>query len=439
MSKIGIRHEDKYLLEKRVAITPLHVERLIKEFGLEVYVQSSAKRIFTDDEYKKAGAVIVEEFPDDVKTIFGVKEMPIDFFREGDTVIFFSHTIKGQAYNMPMLRRMKDKKVNLIEYERIVDKNGKRIIFFGRFAGLAGAINSLWSLGQRFDRKGIENPFSVIKQAHKYSSLDEAKEVIKKVGEEIKTKGLNKKIAPLVIGITGYGNVSRGAQEILDLLPFKEISADELVNLKLNENDNRFVYKTVFKEQDLSEPVEEGYEFELQDYYDNPEKYKNKFERYVPKLTLLMNCMYWTPKYPRIITKDYLAEHFASGEARLEVIGDVTCDPDGSIECTHMGTLIQDPVFVYNPFTRQPAMGFDGDGVLVMAVDILPSELPKDSSIAFGNALYPFIAPIANADFSKPFDKLELPPEIKGALILHQGRLTPDYQYINKYLKSRTH
>ncbi len=436
MSKVGIRHEDKYLLERRVAITPSHVKKLIEEAGLEFYVQSSAKRIFKDEEYEAAGAHIVDEFPEDVKTIFGVKEMPLDFFRKGDTVIFFSHTIKGQSYNMPMLRRMKEKKVNLIEYERITDDKGRRLIFFGRFAGLAGAINSLWSLGQRLNLKGIENPFSVIKQAHKYHSLQEARDVIKSVGEQIGEKGLDESIAPLVIGITGYGNVSKGAQEILDLLPVKEISADDLVNLKLDKKDNHFIYKVIFKESDLSEPVNPNHKFELQDYYDHPEKYKNKFERYVPKLSLLLNCMYWTPKYPRIITKDFLYEHYKSGEARLEVIGDITCDPDGSIECTHMGTLIQDPVFVYNPYTRQPSMGFEGEGLLIMAVDILPSELPRDSSIAFGDALYPFVEAIAKADYSKPFDELDLPPEIKRAMILHKGKLTPDYQYINKYLKS---
>lgn len=79
-------------------------------------------------------------------------------------------------------------------------------------------------------------------------------------------------------------------------------------------------------------------------------------------------------------------------------------------------------------------MGFEGKGLLIMAVDILPSELPRESSIAFSDALFSYIKPIANADYSKDFDSLELPNPIKKAMILHQGKLTPDYLYLNKYL-----
>lgn len=435
MNKIGIRHEDKYLLEKRVALTPSHLIKLIKDTDLEFYVQSSAKRVFRDEEYQSIGAHIVDEFPEDVKTIFGVKEMPMEFFREGNTYIFFSHTIKGQYYNMPMLKRMMDKKVNLIEYERITNDEGKRIIFFGRYAGLAGTINSFWSLGQRWLKKGIANPFSRLKQAHTYDSLDEAITVFKDIAKEIEREGLSPEISPLVLGITGYGNVSHGAQELTDLLPFVETSPADLLSLNLEKSDNKHIYKVVFKEEDISEPKDSNHHFELQDYYHNPEKYKNKFEQYIPKLTVLMNCMYWDSNYPRIVTKDFLESHFTNDTPRLEVIGDITCDPDGSIECTHEGTLIQDPVFVYNPINRIPTKGFDGDGILVMAVDILPSELPLEASKAFGDALLPFVEAIAKADFSVDFEALDLPKEIKRALILHEGKLTPDYQYIKKHLK----
>jgi hypothetical protein len=40
-----------------------------------------------------------------------------------------------------------------------------------------------------------------------------------------------------------------------------------------------------------------------------------------------------------------------------------------------------------------------------------------------------------NADFSAPdIDSIALPVEIKNAVILYRGKLTPSYQYINKYL-----
>jgi alpha-aminoadipic semialdehyde synthase len=248
--------------------------------------------------------------------------------------------------------------------------------------------------------------------------------------------GLPDELAPFTIGFTGYGNVSKGAQHIADLLPTLEISPEKLLVLKESGNySNKVVYKIVFKEEDLSEPLDPNQKFELQDYYKHPEKYKNQFEKYPPHLTILMNCMYWDIKYPRILTKDYIAGLYKNGEPKLKVIGDVTCDPDGSVEFLHHGTNIEDPVFVYDPELRKPTMGFKGHGILMMAVDILPSELPRESSLGFGEALIEFVPAIAKADYSKPFESIELPAEIKRAMILHNGELTPDFKYIAEFLK----
>jgi alpha-aminoadipic semialdehyde synthase len=296
-------------------------------------------------------------------------------------------------------------------------------------------INSLWSLGARLRVQGVETPFTKIRQSHTYNSLEEAKNDIRQVGLEIAANGLPKEICPLTIGFTGYGNVSMGAQEIANLLPSMEVSPEELMQLKDREDlPCNLVFKTVFKEWDLSQPNNPEIEFDLQHYYQHPDEYHNIFEQYVPHLTVLMNCMYWAEQYPRILTKDYLKELFSVGIPKLKVIGDVTCDPDGSIECTHKGTEIEDPVFVYNPMTDEYTMGFEGDGVVDMAVDILPSELPRESSIAFSNALLGYVKAIASADYHVSFDDLDIPGPIKRAMILHRGKLTPDYEYISEHL-----
>ncbi|RLD35989.1 MAG: hypothetical protein DRI74_09890, partial [Bacteroidetes bacterium] len=226
----------------------------------------------------------------------------------------------------------------------------------------------------------------------------------------------------------------KGAQEITDLLPTEEITPAELLQ-KSKENSFNLdkVYKVVFKENDLSTTINENDKFELQDYYQHPEKYKNQFEQYIPHLSILMNCMYWDDRYPRIVTKDFLAELYKTNH-RLKVIGDVTCDPDGSIEATHIGTAIEDPVFVYNPKTRTPKMGFDGYGVLIMSVDILPSELPRESSKAFGDVLVNYVKRLVEADYNTSFENLNIPQEFKRALILHKGNFTPDFKYMADFL-----
>lgn len=432
---IGLRYEDKYKAERRVAIIPEHVEKLINEDGLHFVIENSDKRVFSDQEFINAGAELVEDVREKAEVIFGVKEMPIGYFEHGKTYIFFSHTIKGQPYNMPLLKNMVDSKINLIDYEKVADDKGRRLIFFGKFAGLAGMINSLWSLGLRFKEEGFETPFLKIRQSRDYSSLEAAKNVIAQVGREIAENGLPAEIPPVVIGITGYGNVSKGAQEIADLLPVEEISPDELLAVKeRSDYKNNKVFKVVFREEDLSQPRLATEKFILGDYYDHPEKYQSVFEKYIPCFTILMNCMYWDSRYPRIVTKKYLKENYDPDTHQMKVIGDVTCDPDGSVECTVKCTMIEDPIFVYNPIDETITMGHEGKGLLVMAVDILPSELPRESSETFSYALLPYVKDIVNTDFSVSFDDLKLPPPIKRAMILHNGNFTPDFSYMNEYL-----
>lgn len=432
---IGIRHEDKYAMERRAAIAPCMVEKLIRKKQLQVLVQSSPKRIFTDDEYRKAGANIQSDLKN-CPVIFGLKEIPIESLEAGKTYVFFSHVIKGQPYNMPMLKRLMDLGCSLIDYERIVDEQNKRLIFFGKFAGIAGMINTFWALGQRLRILGYpDNPFLEIQQAHKYPSLSVAKKQISAVGRKILERGLPEQIAPITIGFTGYGNVSIGAQEIANLLPSMELEPEELLKLdQFQKLPNNFLYKTVFRENHLMRHIAGG-PFDLNDYYQHPENYESDFEKYIPRLSVLLNGMYWDARYPRIVTKDYVKKAFSQGVPKLMVIGDVTCDPNGSVEITHKGTAIDDPVFVYNPFTEQPTMGFEGEGLSVMAVDILPSELPRDASEFFSNSLENYIEPIAIADYSKPFEKMCLPAPLKRALIVHKGSLTPAYKYLEGHLE----
>jgi saccharopine dehydrogenase (NAD+, L-lysine-forming) len=431
---IGIRHEDKYVMEKRAPLTPKHVEKIIKHQKLDVIVETSTKRIFKDEEYQKIGAKVSKDLKK-CAVIFGVKEIPESFFEPEKTYIFFAHVAKGQQKNMAMLRKMMQLKCNLIDYEKIVDELNKRLIFFGKYAGYAGMINSLWALGLRYKEMGFETPLLKIKQAHYYNSLEHARKVISEVGQNISENGFHEKIKPLVIGFTGYGNVSVGAQEICGLLPVKEISPDKLTSLKDREKiPNNLIYKVIFKEEHLVKPVDKEKEFELLDYYSNPELYRSQFEKYVPHLSALINCMYWDERYPKLITREYLEKLYKKDNPKITVIGDITCDVNGSVESTVKSTEIEDPIYVYNPFTKDIKMGYKGEGLLTMAVDILPSELPRDSSNGFGDVLVNYIKPIAMADYELPYEELDLPRAIKKALILHKGELTHDYQYIQQYL-----
>jgi len=428
---IGIRREDKNKWERRVSITPEHVNELKEKHDVNTIVQPSEIRIFKEEEYKKNGATISEDLAD-ANVIFAVKEIPSSFFQKNKTYVFFSHTIKGQDYNMPMLKKMMELGCNLIDYEKIADEKGRRLVFFGRYAGIAGMIDTLWAFGKRLEWKGIKTPFSEIKKTIEYNSLEDAKNHIRYIGQQIKEEGIPEQLAPIVIGFAGYGHVSSGAQEILDVLPVEEIGPGQLEAIH-DHHAEGVVYKVVFKEEDMVEPVSSESKFNLQEYYKKPHLYRSIFPQYIRRLSVLMNCIYWDERYPRLFTKDFLEENF-TGLMKLQVVGDISIDINGAIEFTEKSTMPDSPVYVYNPVRRDVIDGYKGKGVIVMAVDNLPCELPKESSIAFSNSLINFVPSIAKADYNVDFQMLKLPEEIKKAVILYHGKLTPEYQYIKEFL-----
>ena len=429
---LGIRREDKSIWERRVPVVPEDIPRLREQHDLQVVVQPSPIRVFGEDEFRAAGAQVDEDLsPCDV--IVAVKEVPPHLILPNKTYIFFAHVIKGQPHNMPMLRRLLELGCTLIDYEKVTDDKGRRLIFFGRHAGLSGIIDTLWALGKRLEWEGIATPFAQIELAHAYRDLDSARAAIREAGERIRREGLPAALAPLVVGFAGYGNVSQGAQEVFAELPSVEIAPADLATLFARSPDRHALYKVVFKEEHMVEPLEPAGVFELQDYYQHPEKYRSCFSNHLPYLTVLVNGIYWDRRYPRLVTKAYLREH--ADDLRLRVIGDISCDIEGSIECTVRCTEPGNPVYVYNPRTETTTDGYAGEGVVILAVDILPSELPREASIYFSGVLRDFIPAIVAADYTVPFEQLALPPEIKRAVIVYQGKLAPDYQYLDNYLK----
>jgi alpha-aminoadipic semialdehyde synthase len=433
--KIGIRREDKNEWEARTPLIPEHIKELRQNPGLEFFIQPSSIRTYSNDDYTCAGAVVQEDLSD-CDIVFGVKEFPIQFLQPSKPYIFFSHTIKGQSYNMAMLKRLVELKDTLIDYEKIVDDNGQRLVFFGRFAGIAGTIDTFWAFGQRLQSEGVRTPFAEIRQARFYADLGEAKSKLKSIGEEIVRKGFPHLSHPLIFGVTGYGNVSRGAQEILDLFPVIEIQPQEVASLWKNPNFSRnHIYKVVFKEEHIVKPIRSGMAFDLQDYYKHPEKYESKFEDYMPYPTVIINAIYWDKMYPRLVTKKYLkTAEIENRVLPLKVIGDITCDVEGSIECNIEDSNPGNPVYVYEPMSQTIRYGYTGKGIVVLAVDNLPCELPKESSAVFSNVLKKFIPSLVKTDFSAQYDALQLSPELKRATILLNGEFTPTFKYMEKFV-----
>ncbi len=430
--RVGIRREEKNIWERRCPLIPEQVGQLIGEHGLQFTVQHSDIRVFVDDEFREVGARVSDDLSD-CELVLGVKEVPVDAFQTEQTYAFFAHVIKGQPHNMPMLARMMALGCSLVDYEKITDDSGRRLVFFGRFAGIAGMVDTLAGLGLRLNQLGLTTPFARVRLAREYGRVELAKAAVADVGRDIVEQGLPEPLCPLVIGVTGYGHVAKGAWEILDALNATEVEPVDLPALAAT-GDRHAVYRVMFREEHMVEPVRLGHRFDLKEYFSRPELYRSKFEEHLPYLTALANCIYWDSRYPRLVTRAWLREAFAA-QPRLTIIGDISCDIEGSIEATVKATDPGQPFFTFDPGSGQMCAGVDGSGIVIMAVDNLPCELPFDSSREFGAALMPFVPALARADFAQPLDRLNLPGPVRRALILHQGRLTPEYAYLERFLK----
>jgi alpha-aminoadipic semialdehyde synthase len=298
-------------------------------------------------------------------------------------------------------------------------------------------IDSLWALSRRLKSEGVENPFATLRQTYYYQSLVEAKEEIAYIGGDIRRSGFSEKsLVPFICGFMGYGHVSQGAQEIFDLLPVEEIEPEEFDDFIVQGNFSRYrVYKIVFREEHMVRPREKESAFDLQDYYGHPKRYEPVLERYLLHLTILINGIYWAPRFPHFVTKRLIHNLYTgNGIPRLRVIGDISCDVGGAVECTVRATHPQEPVFVYDVAKDSAVPGFDGNGPVIMAVENLPAELPLESSVLFSQSLKPFIPAISFADYRGTFEACGLPDPIKKAVILFKGEFTPDYQFMRDFL-----
>ena len=430
---IGIRREDKNKWERRVPLVPADVADLGKRLGVGFIVQPSPIRVFGDQEYAAAGATVAEDLAP-AGVVLAVKEIPLHELRPRTAYLFFSHTIKGQARNMPMLRHILDVGATLIDYERISDEQNRRLIFFSLHAGYAGMIESLRCLGLRLAELGRMTPLAEVKHAWQYDDLAAAEAHLRSLGAKIAAGGLGGEL-PLVLGIAGYGNVAKGCRRVLEWLPVREVAPADLPTAAADTAAAGQLLNVVFREEDMVEPKAAEAHFVLQDYYQRPANYRGVFERHLPHLDLLMNTIYWEERYPRLVTKKWAKTAWGGGRSpRLQVIGDISCDIGGSIELTQKSPTPDNPCYVYEAATGELKDGVAGDGPVVMSVDNLPCELPREASQHFSTVLREMVPALATADFGRDLAGLDLPPHLKKAVIAHRGELAPAFTYLKEVL-----
>jgi len=440
---LAIRREDQSVWERRAPLSPAHVKKLVKD-GARVLVQPSNRRAYPMQAYTNAGAQIKEDIGE-ASVIMGVKQVPVDALIPNKTYCFFSHTIKGQEANMPMLDACLEKNIRLLDYERMCDERGQRVVAFGKYAGVAGMINIMHGMGLRLLALGHHTPFMHIGPAHNYRNSEMARQAVRDAGYEISLGMCPRSLGALTFVFTGSGNVSQGAQEIIQELPHEYVPPDMLHKVAEHGARNK-VYICEVSRPDYLERREGG-GYNAEEYEEHPERYISTFATKIgPYVSCLVNGIYWAVNSPKLLTlpdakrllqpvsQPWLPQTAGSPPLpqRLIALCDISADPGGSIEFMTECTTIDSPFCLYDADQHKDAVSFRGPGVLVCSIDNMPTQLPRESTDFFGSLLFPYVYNMLQSNADRPFEQQPFHPIVKGAVIASNGKLTPNFEYIDE-------
>lgn len=400
--RFGIIKERKNPPDRRVVFTPEELVRLQSEHPEAVVkVESSDIRVFNDEAYRNMGIEVVDDISD-CDVLFGVKEIPADYLIPNKKYFFFSHTIKKQAHNRKLLLAILDKKIELYDHETIVDASNRRLIGFGRYAGIVGAYNGFRAFGIKYDLFNIA----------KAETLKSKEDLIVRLKRQI--------LPNIKIVLTGHGKVGMGAKEILDGMKLKQVSPDDF----LNKIYTQPVY-TQIDVLDYNKRIDATQATDNNDFYKHPEAYTSNFERFSKVADIFMAGHFHGNGAPDILSREMLL----ASDCKIKVVADISCDVDGPIACTIKASTIAEPFYGYLPNTNQEVPYTHPGSIMVMAVDNLPCELPKDASEGFGEMFMEHVIP---AFFNNDKDGI-----LQRAKITENGKLTPRFAYLQDYVDGK--
>ncbi|WP_196889516.1 NAD(P)-dependent oxidoreductase [Aureivirga sp. CE67] len=401
--KIAIIKERKNPPDRRVVFSPKKCKELQEKYeNLEIVVESSDIRVFSDEAYEKEGINIVSDVSD-CDVMLGVKEVPIDALIPNKKYFFFSHTIKKQPYNRGLLQAILEKNISLFDHEVLTNEKEQRVVAFGRYAGIVGAYNGFRAWGLKF--KTFEMP--------KAENLPNQEALI----NELK----NISLPNIKIALTGKGRVASGAKEMLDGMGMREVSIEEYLTQTFEEP----VY-TQLDSLDYNKR-KDGQTLPVHDFYNNPTDYESDFMRFAEVSDMYIAGHFYGDDAPFIFTR----EDAKKSNFKIKVVADISCDIDGPVACTIKPSTIADPVYGYNAITENEDDYTKENVIAVMAVDNLPCELPNDASVGFGDMFAEHVIP---AFFDNDTSGI-----LHRALMTSDKKLTDRYAYLQDYVDGNGH
>lgn len=396
--KIGIIREGKVPADKRTPLTPQHCIALMVRFPeVQIVAQTSAIRCFPDAEYAALGIAVVDDITD-CDVILGIKEVPKELLVPGSTMMFFSHTIKKQPHNRKLLQEIIRKNIRLIDYECLTDNIGRRILGFGKYAGIVGAYNALIAFGKR-------NGSFDLKPAHQCSGIAEMHSELKKV-----------RLGNERIIVSGGGKVAHGVRETLTAASIAEVSVSDFLTKEFAHPI--WCNADILDYHELNGNPPESVEAFIRD----SAAYTNTFKKFLPKADIYISAHFWDGRSAPFFTQ----EDVKANDFRPRVIADITCDIQGSVPTTLRSSTIESPIYGYDRFTATEADPYSESSITIMAVDNLPCEIPADASSGFGAELMEKVLPLFLED--------DVQKVLERATIAQDGKLTRYFGYLEDYV-----
>ena len=399
--KFGIIKERKNPPDRRVVFSPNEIKTIQEQFPVVSFkVEPSDIRIFSDAEYQNLGIEVTDDLSD-CEVLFGVKEVPVEALIPNKKYFFFSHTIKKQPYNQKLLQAVLEKNIELYDHETIVDAANKRLIGFGRYAGIVGAYNAIRAFGIKFE----------LFKMPKASALKGRDALVQQVKRQI--------IPPIKIVVTGTGKVGSGVKEMLLAMKIKAVSVENFLTKKFTQ--------PVFTQIDVLEYNKrmDGQKFDTKDFYKNPSEYESDFERFTKVADIYISGHFHANAAPQILSQKMLQ----ASDCAIKIVADVSCDVNGPIACTLRASTIEDPLYGYLPSENKEVDVFHPAAIVVMAVDNLHCELPKDASEGFGEMFTQHVIP---AFFNNDADGI-----LARAKMTENGVLTERFNYLHDYVAKK--
>ncbi|WP_291100046.1 MULTISPECIES: NAD(P)-dependent oxidoreductase [unclassified Flavobacterium] len=399
--KFGIIKERKNPPDRRVVFSPDELARIKQLYqGVAVKVESSDIRIFTDEQYRNMGIEVTDDISD-CDVFFGVKEVPVENLIPNKSYFFFSHTIKKQPHNRKLLQALLEKNIDFYDHETLVDAHNRRLIGFGKYAGFVGTYNSIRAFGIKFELFKLPKAETL---SGKEALITHLKRLV---------------LPPLKFVVSGTGKVGSGVKEVLDAIKIKEVSVENY----LTKNYSQAVY-TQIDVLDYNRR-KDGRVLDFNDFFQNPQEYVSDFERFTKVSDIYITGHFYANEAPKILTREMLQ----AKDCKIKVVADISCDVNGPIACTLRSSTIAEPLYGYFPSENKEVDVFHPAAIVVMAVDNLPCELPKDASEGFGEMFMEHVIP---AFFNGDKDGI-----LQQAKMTEKGKLTPRFSYLQDYVDGK--